>query len=89
MPEDILYPEEIKGLQTKYLLPVEETPKSGGELSLNCIMCLHCNDIIVSEDGDDLRWCKCGKVAIHGGIDYLSRTGEVDKDYEELSIWKP
>lgn len=89
MTEQILYPEEIKGLQTEYLLPAEETPKSCNELSLNCIMCLRCNNIIVSEDGDDLKWCKCHTVAIHGGNNYLRRTGIVDKDYEELSIWKP
>jgi len=86
MVEEILYPEEVKGL---HMYIPEEVPKRNKELSLNCIMCLHCNDIIISEDDDNLKWCKCGKVAIHGGNNYLRRTGEVDKDYEELSIWKP
>lgn len=82
MPKQILYPEEVKELNTNKLL------KETDQLTLNCIMCLHCNDIIVSLH-HSLKRCKCGKVAINGGKDYLRRTGLVGKDYEELSIWKP
>lgn len=89
--EEIPYAEEVKELHIQNLnRGVKTTPKKNKELTLNCIMCLHCNDVIVSDDNvDGLIPCKCGKVAINGGMDYLRRTGVVDKDYEELSIWKP
>ena len=89
MVEEMLYPGEIKALHIQKTMATKKIFRDCKELTLNCIMCLHCSDIIVSEKGDDLKWCKCGKVAIHGEMDYLRRTGVVDEDYEELSIWKP
>lgn len=38
------------------------------------IKCLLCNDIIESKYRHDFKWCKCGKVAIDGGNDYLKIT---------------
>ena len=89
--EEIPYAEEVKELHIQKLRTVpKETFKKNKELTLNCIMCLHCNDVIVSDDDvDGLTPCKCGKVAINGGKNYLRRTGIVGEDYEELSIWKP
>ena len=90
MAEEMLYPGEIKTLHIQKLMAGKRIFKKNKELALNCIMCLHCNDVIVSDDDvDGLTSCKCGKVAINGGKDYLRRTGIVDKDYEELSIWNP
>jgi len=89
MMEELLYPEEVKELQVQRNILVEKTPKNYSKLSLNCIMCLHCNDIIVAPANHDLIKCKCGVVAIGGAKDYTRRIGIKDKDYEELSIWKP
>ncbi|MDQ0057866.1 DUF7695 domain-containing protein [Paenibacillus harenae] len=53
----------------------------------NAIRCKHCHNEVSSEDKNDFRICKCGKVGVDGGYDYLRRIGSLD-DYEELSEWK-
>lgn len=53
----------------------------------NKIKCKYCGDIIESKYRHDFVRCKCGKVAVDGGHDYLRRNfpESPDKDYEELS----
>lgn len=55
------------------------------EILVNKIKCKHCNDEIISRHRHDFRICKCGKVGVDGGNDYLKRMG-TSKDYEELSV---
>lgn len=50
----------------------------------NKIQCLHCLKVIKSRHTHDFKMCKCGKVGVDGGLDYLRRIGE-PKDYLELS----
>ena len=69
---------------TKHLLYPEEVKK----LFVNRVLCLHCNDIITSKNTEHSTTCKCGKVAIMGDTSFRVRTGEEDKDYTELSVWK-
>ena len=45
------------------------------------LMCKHCGDIIQSKHRHDMVWCKCGKVGIDGGTDYIKITGNKD-DWE-------
>lgn len=54
------------------------------KIKRNKIKCLHCNDIIESQHRWDFRYCKCGKVAVDGGRDYLRRVGH-ENDWEEMS----
>lgn len=42
-------------------------------MKINRIKCKHCNDIIESFDQHDFKWCKCGKVAVDGGLLYGKR----------------
>ena len=51
----------------------------------NAIKCKDCGDEIESNFTHDFRTCKCGKVAVDGGHDYLKREG-TSEDFEELSI---
>ena len=51
---------------------------------VNKIKCKKCGDIIESTYRHDFKFCKCGAVAVDGGIDYLRRLG-YEEDYEELS----
>lgn len=51
----------------------------------NMIRCKKCHDVIESKNRHDFKPCKCGAVAIDGGLDYLRRCGNQD-DWEELSI---
>ncbi len=53
----------------------------------NKIMCLRCNTIVESKTVHDFKWCKCGKVAVDGGKDYLKRMGD-PKNIKELSHWE-
>lgn len=39
----------------------------------NKIKCNYCGDIIESKSVHDYKRCKCGKVAVDGGRDYLKR----------------
>jgi len=50
----------------------------------NRIKCKHCGSIIESKYRHDFRTCKCRKVSIDGGKDYLRRIGKPE-DYEDLS----
>ena len=52
----------------------------------NAIKCTHCDDEIESTDTYDMKWCKCGTVAVDGGHDYLKRAfKDRDNDFVELS----
>lgn len=42
----------------------------------NMIRCTQCGDIIESVHRHDFKYCKCGKVAVDGGKDYLKRSGD-------------
>ncbi|WP_144509831.1 hypothetical protein [Bacillus sp. FJAT-22090] len=40
------------------------------KLRRNRVRCKHCDDIIESYDRHDFKFCKCGKVAVDGGLAY-------------------
>lgn len=52
----------------------------------NQARCLQCGDFIMSVYRHDLKRCKCGELAVDGGVDYVRRLGN---NYEELSISIP
>lgn len=56
---------------------------------MNKIRCNSCGDVIVSEHRHDFKFCRCGRMAVDGGTDYLRR-GFVDSpdDYTELSEYE-
>lgn len=56
----------------------------------NSVRCLHCDDVIVSRTRHDFVACRCGKVYVDGGTDYLRRgfPTSPDEDYEELSTYE-
>ncbi len=51
----------------------------------NRIRCRNCGDIIESCYTHDFKTCSCGRVAVDGGHDHLSRSFTSEEDYEELS----
>jgi len=55
---------------------------------LNQITCKHCNDTIQSNHRHDFKDCKCGKVSVDGGHDYLRRVGEPDDRIEQSVVIK-
>ncbi len=61
----------------------------GKKIKVNKIRCKSCGDIIESKNVHDYVQCKCGKVAVDGGKEYLRRcfTNNQD-DYEELSEYE-
>lgn len=56
----------------------------------NSIRCNHCDDEIESVHRHDFVPCKCGKVFVDGGKDYLRRGFAMDPntDYTELSTFE-
>lgn len=42
-------------------------------IHINRIKCKRCGEVITSEYSHDLKWCRCGDVAVDGGMDYLKR----------------
>ena len=54
-------------------------------IKTNQIMCVHCLDIIESENTHDFKRCSCKAVAVDGGLDYLKRLSKSENDYIELS----
>ena len=57
------------------------------KIKKNCIKCNYCGDIIESKSVHDFVFCKCGKVAVDGGHEYLKRVFQKnpEEDFEELS----
>ena len=49
------------------------------------LRCTKCIDIIYSHHRHDMRFCKCGLIAIDGGRDYTKITGEL-KNMEHIVI---
>lgn len=50
----------------------------------NQIRCNKCGDEPYSAHRHDYKTCKCGAVAVDGGMDYLRRSGNPE-DYTDLS----
>ncbi|MDT8862414.1 hypothetical protein N0O92_19580 [Alkalihalobacillus sp. MEB130] len=53
----------------------------------NVIRCKHCNDVIESKNQHDFRRCKCGRVAVDGGLEYAKRSfpsSPAEEHFEEL-----
>lgn len=51
----------------------------------NQVRCTKCGDTPFSANRHDFRSCKCGSIAVDGGMDYLRRVGDTST-YEEMSI---
>lgn len=51
----------------------------------NAAKCSNCKKIIESKYRHDMVFCKCGKIAVDGGHDYLKRTGSPEF-FEDLSV---
>jgi len=53
----------------------------------NAIRCNHCGDVIESTYRHDFRTCRCGRVSVDGGHDYLRRCfASSPADYTDLSV---
>ena len=56
------------------------------KLKRNAIKCNFCGEIIESVHRHDFKFCKCGRVAVDGGLDYLRRCyTETVNDFTELA----
>ena len=51
----------------------------------NELECKNCGDIIYSAYRHDFKYCKCGSVAVDGGMSYIRRVGNV-KDTVDRSM---
>ena len=51
----------------------------------NELECKKCGDIIYSAYRHDFKYCKCGSVAVDGGMSYIRRVGNV-KDFVDRSM---
>jgi hypothetical protein len=47
------------------------------KLTINAAQCTKCNDIVTSKHRHDFRFCKCGAVAVDGGLEYARRVGDL------------
>lgn len=54
------------------------------KILINKVQCIHCDDIIESTHRHDFKMCKCGKIGVDGGKEYLRRIGKPE-DAKELS----
>jgi Zn-finger nucleic acid-binding protein len=50
-------------------------------------MCNACKDEIVSIHRHDFNSCKCGAIAIDGGLEYTRRVGDIH-NYTDLSVYE-
>lgn len=54
----------------------------------NQVECAKCGDRPYSANRHDFKYCKCGAVAVDGGMDYLRRVGDF-VNAKEISIEIP
>lgn len=54
----------------------------------NAAVCKKCGDQVWSAHRHDFRQCKCGSIAVDGGLDYLRRVGDLDA-FDDRSINVP
>ena len=57
------------------------------KIKKNIIRCNKCGDELESTHRHDFKFCKCGAVAVDGGLDYLRRCGNRE-DYTDLSEYE-
>lgn len=51
----------------------------------NQVECIKCGDKPYSANRHDFKYCKCGSIAVDGGMDYLKRAGTYN-ECTEMSI---
>ena len=49
---------------------------------VNACKCRSCGDVIRSYSRHDFKACKCGKVMVDGGNEYMRRVGEISQMIE-------
>lgn len=54
----------------------------------NQVRCNMCDDTPFSANRHDFKSCKCGAIAVDGGMSYLRRVGAID-NYTDMSIEIP
>lgn len=47
------------------------------KLIFNAVQCAKCDDVVVSSHRHDFRYCKCGAIAVDGGLEYTKRCGDI------------
>lgn len=57
------------------------------KIKRNAVKCKHCGQVVESRYTHDFVLCKCGRVAVDGGKEYLRRLGD-SNDYTELSEYE-
>lgn len=60
----------------------------GIKIRRNKIQCNLCGDIIESKYRWNFVTCKCGKISVDGGLDYLKRSFQKPNDYLELTEYE-
>ena len=60
-------------------------PKRITKIIRNSARCKNCGDSIESKHVHDFVGCRCGKIAVDGGYEYLRRVGDLEA-FEETSI---
>lgn len=76
---------EKAGLEdTDALLTASRNLPPSRRIIRNAIRCNHCGDVIESTYRHNFVTCRCGRVSVDGGHDYLRRCGD-PSDYTDLS----
>lgn len=57
------------------------------KLVFNAVQCGKCNDVVASTHRHDFRYCKCGAIAVDGGLEYAKRVGDIH-GYQDLSEYE-
>ena len=61
--------------------------KASGRIIYNMAKCAHCGTELISQYRWDFKFCKCGRIAVDGGRDYIKRIGKPE-DIIELSMFE-
>lgn len=77
-------PEQAQVEFDEYLKELRELERRV-KIVRNSAKCLRCGDEVRSTSRHDFVSCRCGKLSVDGGTEYLRRCGNPE-DYEDTSV---
>ena len=84
--------EETKALLGNFLITagkkIQATRLPCYRIIVNAAKCLSCGDIIESVDRHNFVKCRCGKLAVDGGKDYIKRSAEDITNFVEMTVYE-
>ena len=54
----------------------------------NMVQCVECSSVLETTAVNDYYNCRCGRVSLSGGLEYIHQVYAKPEDFLDVSIWK-